>query len=342
MMIEDTPLNTPVLFLVFNRPETTTRVFEAIRKARPVRLYVVADGAREGRGVEEIKRCEEVRKIATAVDWECQVHTLFRTENLGCGRGLSGAITWFFEQETEGIILEDDCLPSPAFFRFTSELLERYRDDTRVMEIGGNNFEEVGDSDTDYSYRFSKLTYIWGWATWRRAWKLNDFHMKHYNEVNEKQFLEASYPGLYERDFFQYVFRKMHAGDDKISSRTIWSYQWQFACMIHSGLIVVPSSNLVINLGFGSEATNTHSTTAAGHDLILEAIDFPLRHPPFMMVDPVKERKVFKMIATSSSSRIRSQIKNLLPHYLVEKVVRPIVQSFTSKTKAQVQQLETR
>lgn len=342
MTVKTALLNTPVLFLVFNRPETTQRVFEAIRIARPVRLYVVADGARESKGQVEFERCEEVRKIATDVDWDCTVTTLFRNENLGCGRGLSGGINWFFEHESEGIILEDDCLPSPDFFRFTSELLAKYRYDTRVMEIGSNNFEEGYNRDKDYSYRFSKLTYIWGWATWRRAWQLNDFHMKHYNEVNDKQLLEASYPGIFERDFFQYVFKKMHNGDEKLSSRTIWSYQWQFACLINSGLIIVPNRNLVINLGFGIEATNTHSTTAAGHDLVLEENDFPLRHPNFVMVNQRRDMRVFKTLATSPSSRIRSQIKNLIPQYLLEKWVTPVFHLITTKRKAHIQQYQTR
>src|SRR5882762_10017668 len=147
------PFTTPVLFLIFNRPETTRRVMEAIRKIRPKKLYIAADGPRPDRE-DDVDKCREVREIASVIDWDCDVTKLFRKENLGCGKGPSSAITWFFEHETEGIILEDDCLPSPSFFSFCAELLERYRYDTRIMEIGGNNFEK-GISTGKDSYFFS-------------------------------------------------------------------------------------------------------------------------------------------------------------------------------------------
>src|SRR5690606_34245197 len=133
----ETNINTPILFLIFSRQDTTRREFEAIRAAHPRQVFIAADGPRphkEG----EAERCEECRKIASEVDWPCEVHTLFREENLGCGRAVSGAITWFFEHVEEGIILEDDTLPGPGFFRFCSELLERYRHDTRVMAVSGS------------------------------------------------------------------------------------------------------------------------------------------------------------------------------------------------------------
>ena len=322
-----TPLATPVLFMVFSRPETTQRVFDTIRSVRPTRLYIAADGPRENKPG-EAEKCKQVRKIVSAVDWECEVHTLYRDENLGLGKALSGAITWFFEHETEGIILEDDCLPSPLFFTFCAELLAKYRDDTRVMSIGGNNFEAASLRDAEYSYRFSNLTYIWGWATWRRAWKLFDFQMNNFPEVNDKKYLAPSYNSIYERDYYQYVFGKMYKGDKRISSRTIWSYQWQFACKINSGLVIVPTCNLVINLGCGDQATNTHNPKQSGYDLVLETMEFPLHHPQFIMVDKCKDTYVFNMICTSASSRIRSQVKNILPTQMVEKFVRPLMSMF--------------
>jgi hypothetical protein len=183
--------------------------------------------------------------------------------------------------------------------------------------------------DLEHSYRFSKLTYIWGWATWRRAWKLYDFNMSRYEEINEKRILEASYDSIYDRDFFQYVFEKMYKGDGKISSKTIWSYQWQFACMINSGLIIVPNRNLVINLGFGDQATNTHDPKAAGYDLTLEVMEFPLKHPEFMMINRVKDMQVFKTISTSWSSRIKSQLKNVIPKPVFQRLVLPLKAIFS-------------
>lgn len=319
-------LTTPVLFMIFSRPETTRQVFEVIRMARPTRLYVAADGPRSNK-IGEAAKCEEAKSIIDGVDWECEVHTLYRTENLGLGQALSSAITWFFEHEEEGIILEDDCLPSMSFFTFSSQLLEKYRDDARVMEIGGNNFEGSTQPD-EYSYRFSNLTYIWGWATWRRAWKLFDFKMNHYPEVNIKQYLAGAFGSIYERDYYNYVFKKMHQGDEKISSRTIWSYQWQFACKINSGLIIVPNRNLIKNLGFGEYATNTLNPTAVGYDLSVEFMEFPLRHPELIMVDNERESQVFKLVCTSPSSRIKSRIKNVLPDKVVDKLVKPLMSLF--------------
>ena len=319
-------LTTPVLFLIFCRPETTKQVFGAIRKARPTKLYIAADGPRDREG--EAERCEAARKIALAVDWECEVKTLFRSKNIGLGKGLSSAISWFFEHETEGIILEDDCLPSPSFFRYCAELLERYRDDTRIMEIGGNNFEKEDVRDSEYSYYFSNLVYIWGWATWRRAWKLQDFRMNHYDEISKKNYLNGHYSSIYERHFFQYVFEKIYREDLKISPKNIWSYQWQFACKINSGLVIVPNCNLVVNLGIGKDATNTTGKNGIGSTLVLEDMQFPLRHPGFVMIDTLRAKRDFRG-KTSVSTRMRSNIKRIVPKPVLERIVRPLIHMFS-------------
>jgi hypothetical protein len=319
---------TPILLIIFNRPSTTQLVFEAIRKERPTKLYIAADGPRPNKEGEEIK-CAAARHIATQIDWDCEVHTLFRNENLGCGRGPATGITWFFEQETEGIILEDDCLPSSSFFKFCAELLERYRDDSRVMEIGGNNLERHDLREEDYSYTFSNLTYIWGWATWRRAWKHHDFLMGHYKEVSRKKYLDNSYNTIYERDFFNYVFDKMHNGDSRTNRDSIWDYQWQFACLINSGLTIVPNRNLVINIGIGSDATHTTDPKGVGHNLRLEEIDLPLRHPEFVMVDRVRDQRNFNKMHTSLVSRFKSTIKRAIPKPVLEGMIRPLLYIFS-------------
>lgn len=319
----DKPLHTPVLFIIFNRPETTKQVFEAIRKAKPLRLYIAADGPRKNVPGDS-EKCEVTRSISSLVDWDCEVRTLFRTENLGCGRGPCSAITWFFEHETEGIILEDDCLPSQSFFPFCAELLEKYRDDTRVMQIGGNNMEAHYRED-DYSFSFSNHILIWGWATWRRAWKFHDFEMKHYKEIKEKAYMEGSFGSIYERDFLGYVFEKMYTNDEQTNARYTWDYQWQFACKINSGLVIVPHRNLVKNLGFGYDSTNTKNATGIGHNLKLETMKFPLRYPEFMMVNNLKDRQTFRMVNTSPISRVKSHIKNFIPEKVVEKFVRPML-----------------
>jgi hypothetical protein len=308
-----------VLFVVFARPDTTARVFQAIRKARPSRLYVAADGPRADRPGEK-ERCDEVRKIATNADWPCEVRIFFRDTNIGCGEQVSAAISWFFEHEEEGIILEDDCVPSVSFFQFCAELLDRYRHDSRVMAIGGNNLEPPHLREREYSYTFSRLTYVWGWATWRRAWKLHDYKMPLFAEVDKKRYLSPGYSSIYERDLFQYVFGKMYTGDDPAPSRrNIWDYQWQFACKIHSGLVIVPAVNLVSNIGFGELATNVFGKEI-GRNLKCEEIELPLVHPEFIMVEGRREKRTFELCHTSRRSRLKSRIKELLPPALLNTI----------------------
>jgi hypothetical protein len=173
----------PVLILAFSRPDVTAKVIEAIRAARPSRLFFAVDGPREGREAER-EKVMQVRRLAQRVDWDCELRTLFREANLGCKVSVSQAITWFFEQVEDGIILEDDCVAHPSFFPFAADLLDRYRDDERVVMISGDNFQ-LGRRRTVYDYYFSRYTHIWGWATWRRAWKLYDHGMRYWPELRD-------------------------------------------------------------------------------------------------------------------------------------------------------------
>ena len=161
---------TAVLFLVFNRPDTTLKIFNAIRDLKPSRLYLASDGPRKNIDGEK-EKVDIVRKIVTAVDWDCDVKTLFREKNLGCGVGVSEAITWFFQNEKEGIILEDDDLPHPDFFIFCESMLDRYRNNHEILTISGNNFQN-GNIRGEASYYFSKYFHSWGWASWRRSWEI--------------------------------------------------------------------------------------------------------------------------------------------------------------------------
>ncbi len=310
----------PVLFIIFNRPETTQKVFDVIRLVKPSRLYIAADGYRKDVAGEE-EKCIEARNIVRLIDWDCHVVKRFRNENSGCGRGVCEALNWFFEKEESGIILEDDCLPDPSFFQFCTDLLHHYRNDTRIMGIGGNNFEKPIASKARYSYHFSSIISIWGWATWRRAWMLNDFYMQHYPHIKAFNYLKSAYNNLYEKSFYQYVFAKMYKGDERTNSKNIWDFQWQFACTIHAGLLVVPDKNLIINLGLGLGATNTTSTKGPGHDLRLRTMHFPMLHPEHVMVNVTQDSKLFKRIFTTPRSRIKTYIKSKVPAYLLERLV---------------------
>lgn len=268
------PLKTAVLFLVFNRPDTTKQVFEAIRKAKPPRLYVGADGPRANKSGEG-EKCERVRRIATQVDWDCEVKTFFRKENLGCRVGVSSAIDWFFENEEEGIILEDDCLPSQSFFWFCEELLERYRGDMRVMIISGYNKQEMWNQNK-YDYFFSNFGGIWGWASWRRAWNLYDGEMK-----NLDCFIENNY--------FEFLLGKKLGNIRKNQMINViqndvdtWAFPWGFARHVNSGLACVSSKNLIENIGSGPDATHT---TSKQKFLNKYELNFPIKYNEFIVPD---------------------------------------------------------
>jgi len=252
-MIEDSkftpssPLKTPVLFLIFNRLETTKKVFEEIRKAKPPRLYIASDGPREYK-IGELEKVKAVRDyVLNNIDWNCEVKTLFREKNLGCGKAVSGAITWFFENEEMGIILEDDCVPSQSFFWFCEELLKRYKDNMRIWHIGGCNFQD-GKKRGEGDYYFSAINHVWGWAGWANRWKYYDFELKN---INDDKFIEDYWKGSALR-YWKYIFWKMK----KLEIDT-WDYQWTFTMWYYKGLAILPNVNLISNIGFGQDATHT-------------------------------------------------------------------------------------
>ncbi len=277
----------PILFLVFNRPETTARVFEAIRAARPARLYVAADGPRKSRKGEDA-RCAQTREIATAVDWPCELKTLFRDDNLGCRNAISSAISWFFEHEPEGVILEDDCLPDASFFSYCAELLERYRDDERVMVISGDGsapFEFASDN----SYLFSSFPLIWGWATWRRAWRHYDFEAFRkgpWSDVIASVSENAAF-----RERRETLCRATAEGEIDT-----WDYVWSFTVWSQSGLSVIPRSNLISNIGFGADATHTTESVNPRAALPTVPIRTPLTHPSRMFANAAFDASVIRHV----------------------------------------------
>jgi hypothetical protein len=243
-------LETPVLLLIFNRKEPLKQAIGALRQVRPSNLYIAADGPRTSKSGESAL-CNSVRRyVIESIDWECQIHTRFQTENQGCGKHVSGAITWFFEQVEEGIILEDDCIPHPDFFPYCSELLERYRDTEQVFTIGGNNFQPgtVGGA----SYYFSTYGHIWGWATWRRAWAKYRYNLNDYDAQMMRKKMKKYFFDLQAFDYWWHVFDMMCT-----NPVDTWDYQWSFCQWYHNGLSIMPNVNLVSNIGHGVDATHT-------------------------------------------------------------------------------------
>mgnify|MGYP003706111367 CR=1 FL=1 len=243
-------LVTPVLLIAFNRPALTQTVFEKIRDAKPNKLYIAIDGPRENNKFDN-EKIKNVYKIFENIDWKCKIFFLKRKVNLGCKFAVSGAIDWFFNNEDKGIILEDDCVPGPHFFTFCQELLSRYENNTEIQMITGNNFQD-GIIRGNGSYYFSKLTHVWGWATWKRAWDKYDVNMSFWPKFKSSREFKDIFKLKKATNHFKSIFDAVHKG--KIDT---WDYQWNACIWFNEGLCVTPNKNLVTNIGFGPDATHT-------------------------------------------------------------------------------------
>ncbi|MFL2843004.1 MAG: nucleotide-diphospho-sugar transferase [Coraliomargaritaceae bacterium] len=281
--------NVPILFLIFNRPEVTFKVFKAISAFKPKQLFIAADGPRLNVPSDHFN-CEKTRQVIDLIDWECDLKVLFRDENLGCANAVKDSITWFFNQVDRGIIFEDDCLPSPLFYEFCSELLERYKDNDRIMHIGGNNFQ-VASNSMNTQYYYSQIPHIWGWATWRRAWtKYNhDF-------IGLKQFLQTNLElkissdldvRNYWTDCFYYAF------NGKVNS---WAYRWCFSILSNQGICITPNENLVENIGFGEDSTHTKEGYCPKLTQMNRSVFKSLTHPSLFEIDRHKDEFTYEAL----------------------------------------------
>lgn len=292
-------MKSPILFLIFNRPDTTRQVFETIREAKPPRLYIAADGPRKNREGEK-ERCEDTRKIALNVDWECDVKTLFREENLGCGKAVSEAITWFFDNESEGIILEDDILAHQDFFPYCDEMLEKYRNKDNIGLIAGhNNIYE--DLTKDASYGFISVPHIWGWATWRKEWNNYKYNV---NEISLSglchSLAELGYDGK-EINYWKEKYSIM-----KHFLIDTWDYQWVMSILYHRKLSVTPYKSLTKNIGFTQDATHTNNASRKELSLVPSPI-YPITHPVEIRID--KEAEYIELV---KSNRYRTKKTHII------------------------------
>jgi hypothetical protein len=294
-------LETPILFITFCRPDTTAKVFERIRQAHPTKLYIAQNIPKRGDSI-AVKKWEKVRSIIEEIDWDCEVQRLYREQHLDAKTSISTAINWFFENEEEGIILEDDCLPDPTFFRFCEELLEKYRDDERIAMISGDNFQ-FGKRRTNYSYYFSRYAHIWGWATWKRAWENYDVEMELWPEIRDEEWLDDINIDKKSVKYWTKMFEKTYM--KKIDT---WDYQWTFSCMIQNSLTILPNYNLVSNIGFGKDSTFTHNASDKRSNIPVRGIEFPLKSPPFLLPDSQTERDTLNLMGFSLLSWIKKQI----------------------------------
>jgi hypothetical protein len=310
--------NTPLLFLIFNRPDTTQKVFDAIRQARPKYLYVAADGPRSDRICEK-EKCETTRAIIKQVDWDCEVKTLFREKNLGCGKAVSSAITWFFDNVEQGIILEDDCLPDETFFGFCENMLEKYQNDERIMMITGLNYM-VNELSllVKESYIFSRYFAIWGWATWKRAWKQYDIKMNGWETIKSQDKLQSFYfQDIYKKHFFS-IF-------DAACKKEIdtWDIQWFFSCLFNNGLSIVPKVNLISNIGI--IGTHTSEDLINNFFPVFNIDNKNIVHPFLIYPDYFYDEFVYKrIINTSAKQNIKVKIIGIIVrvYYFIKSIIK--------------------
>ena len=278
-------IQTPIAYIVFNRPQHTKRTFAVLRDQRPSQLFIIADGSRTGHPT-DAERCAEVRAIVDQVDWPCEVHRNYAGSNLGLKRRVSSGLDWVFGQVDRAIVLEDDCVAHPDFFRFCDELLELYFEDERVSVITGNNFQN-GQKRGDASYYFSKFNHCWGWATWRRAWQYYQGGLPFWPEWRNSDDWKQTVPDKIERQYWKKIFEKVYA--DRIDS---WAYPWTACVWKYGGLTATPNVNLVSNIGFGADATHTTSPSSEQAGIPVEPIG-DLSHPYHIKQDSFADSYVF-------------------------------------------------
>lgn len=277
-------MNIPILFLIYNRPEYTNQVFEAIRRVRSKKLFVSADGPKMDKRGDELL-CDETRKIIERVDWPCEVHVNFSDKNLGCKLGVTKGINWFFENVEEGIILEDDCLPTESFFKYCEKLLAQYRDNDRIMMISGSNPATV-IYDMESDYFFSQFYHVWGWATWKRAWAKMDINLSNWPSYKKSNLLDKFYQhSQNNRQFSEKMFDEVY---NKKSS--VWAIQWTYSCLTNNGLAILPKYNLVCNIGLSGD----HNMNPDQLFLKTKDIDFDnLVHPKDINIQGDVENLLF-------------------------------------------------
>lgn len=267
-------LTTPVVFIIFNRPDTTKRVFEKIREAKPKKLYIIADGPRKS-VPKDYELCQLTRSMVENIDWDCNLYKNYSDINLGSRFRPASGFEFVFRNEDDAIILEDDCLPHTSFFEYCQQLLEYFRNEKKINIISGSNFLSKL-SNKKYSYQFSAFHHFWGWATWKRAWEKYDIDMKEWPVLKNKNFINDILMRRTSAKYWETLFEEVYTG--KIN--TAWDYQWIYSSWKNNGLAVLPTSNLISNIGFGENATHTKNKKHKRSNMPLEGVQFPIIHPP--------------------------------------------------------------
>jgi len=303
------PDRTPILLIIHQRRDSLAGQIDILRSIRPQRLYIFADGPRDAAGA---AACREARSALEGIDWDCRVHRRMLDRNLGCGRGPAEAVSWFFEHEAEGIVLEDDLLPHPDFFRFMTEMLDRFRDDERIMDICGTN--RLGRwARSGHSYVFSQWGSSCGWASWRRAWNHFDFGIEAWDHPEARRVVRNIFRRPWRLSYIRRMLDRTRRGGEAV---TWWDYQWGLAKNLNSGLSVVPVNSLVRNVGCDRHSTHdrqaAHRPDAPGQPL---GLAFPLRHPKHVHPD-----RDFDEALLGRAISVRNYASSLVPHHLKQRL----------------------
>ncbi|NHC48151.1 nucleotide-diphospho-sugar transferase [Cytophagaceae bacterium 50A-KIRBA] len=308
---------TPILFIIYKNPEVTKVVFERIREIKPAFLYISADGSKSS-NQEDLLEIEETRKVTEFIDWDCKVYRRYSNTNLGCKIGVSTAITWFFENVEQGIILEYDCLPDITFFNFCEVLLERYRDIENVFSISGNNFDflslnELNQIGLRDSYSYSFLSKIWGWATWRRAWNKFDISLTKFPEFESEGKIRELIKGKRNQEYWLGKIKDVYQG----RNTSTWGFIWLFTLLSHKAYCITPKVNLVSNIGFGigaTHATDENSIFSKVPNSSISIIDYPELIVPDFDSDYRFSEYLYK---SENKNSLRNIVKKNIPDWAI-------------------------
>lgn len=310
--------NVPVLMVFFNRSEPLKKVFEAVRKARPKKLFLAQDGPRPSNAI-DVRNIVACRDVVKNIDWDCDVYTNYSDINLGCGKRMSSAITWAFEHVDRLMILEDDCVPNQSFFPFCEELLERYKDDERISMISGMNHLEKYQNYNNDSYIFCSSGAIWGWATWKRQWQNYDFEMNFVDRLDVfNKIKKSNYPKCYKKDLIKQGKNRVETlkKGKKLSS---WTFQYNMIRFLNNQVTIVPSVNMISNVGLTGDSTHASSTMKMipkglqkvfymeRHD-----IPFPLKHPEVIYRDDEFDKKVWRLMGMPTHVAVHRKFSSII------------------------------
>lgn len=296
-------LKSPVVLFIYMRSKNILVIISRLRQVRPVKIYIVADGPKNQ---SEEAVCSKTRKLVEShIDWPCKISKVYANQNLGLKRRFESGLNFVYTNEEQAIILEDDCIPDPTFFRFCDEMLEKYKEDNRIMTISGNNFQG-GKNKYHVSYYFSRYPHVWGWATWKRAWKLYDSNIPDWPKRRNTEWLKVLLGGLIISEFWKYIFDRLYSG--KINT---WDYQLTYASFKHNGLNIIPAVNLVTNLGYGSDSTNIKKYNKT-IGIPTCAMQFPLVHPNRVETNESADSRIDNLVYLHPLGKLSLVVKYML------------------------------